>query len=54
MADSPILDELKRLYDAGDKTRLLAAIRLCIERGIPLPEWVGKEFIKGTDRGHPH
>lgn len=47
--NSPLLEELKRLYDAGDKSRLLAAIRYCGEHKLVMPDWVVDEFRTRTD-----
>ena len=49
MSDSTYLDELKRLYDEGDKSRLLAAIRFCGKYKLIMPDWVVNEFRTGTD-----
>jgi len=52
--NNPLLDELKRLYDAGDKSRLLAAIRHCGENKLVMPDWVVDEFRDGTDKWFRH
>ena len=41
------LDEMEREYGAGQKTALFAAIKLCAEFSIPLPDWVAAAFLDG-------
>ena len=43
------LDEHKKLYEAGDKSQLIAAIRFCGEQKTVMPEWVVHEFQQATN-----
>ena len=41
------LEEMEREYGAGQKTALFAAIKLCAEFSVPLPDWVAAAFLDG-------
>lgn len=43
------LEEMRQQFYAGDRSRLIAAIRYCGRYKLVMPEWVVDEFHKGTN-----
>ena len=44
-----MLEELRQRYQAGDKSKLVAAIRFCGNHKLIMPEWVVDAFFKATN-----
>ena len=40
---------LRRAFEAGDRSSLLAAIRVCARSGLPLPDWASTAYIRAFD-----
>lgn len=43
-----LFDDLRRQYEAGDNTRLIAAMNLCAQYGVPMPKWVATAWLAAT------
>lgn len=43
------LDEERQRYEANDYMALLAAIRICAARKLPIPDWAAQAFIRRYD-----
>jgi len=44
------VDALRAVIEGGDGFALLGAVRKCANHGIPMPEWLAKQFIRRYDR----
>ena len=44
------LEKEREAYDAGDNMALLAAIRICANHDMVIPEWASKGFIAAYDK----
>ena len=45
-----ILDAMKREYDAGNKYRVLTAVRYCAAQEVVVPEWAADAFCDAVNR----
>ena len=37
-------------FDAGDRMALFAALRICAQRDLKMPQWASRAFIRGYDK----
>jgi hypothetical protein len=44
------LEQERARFEAGDRMALFAAIRVCANFDLPLPEWASRAFIAGYDK----
>lgn len=46
------LDELRQLFEAGNKYALMLALRKCANHDLPMPDWVSRAYIRAFDSVH--
>jgi len=48
------LESLRTEFEAGDKSRLIAAMAFCARHGLVMPEWVTSAFLPGANQWLQH
>lgn len=44
------LEELGKAFAAGDRGALMAALRVCANHDLPMPQWLSKAYIRSYDQ----
>jgi len=49
-----LLESLRTEFEAGDKSRLIAAMAFCVCHNLVMPEWVANAFLPGANQWLHH